>query len=85
MGNEEQRKRYLPKLASGEYIGAYALSESTSGSDASGIVYKIGSNVTNVKVDDRVVIHCGQWDVVTDSIDGRLRLARQHTDETKAA
>ena len=32
------------------------------GSDASGIVYKIGSNVTNVKVGDEVVVHCGQWD-----------------------
>ena len=30
----EQKKKYLPKLASGEFIGAYALSESTSGSDA---------------------------------------------------
>jgi alkylation response protein AidB-like acyl-CoA dehydrogenase len=33
-GSEEQRQKYLPKLASGEWIGAYALSESTSGSDA---------------------------------------------------
>src|SRR5207248_8123176 len=33
-GTEEQKKRYLPKLASGEWIGAYALSESSSGSDA---------------------------------------------------
>lgn len=33
-GTAEQKKRYLPKLASGEFIGAYALSESTSGSDA---------------------------------------------------
>lgn len=33
-GTEEQKRKYLPKLASGEYIGAYALSESTSGSDA---------------------------------------------------
>jgi butyryl-CoA dehydrogenase len=33
-GTLEQKKRYLPKLASGEFIGAYALSESTSGSDA---------------------------------------------------
>jgi crotonyl-CoA carboxylase/reductase len=32
------------------------------GSDASGIVYKIGSDVTNIKVGDRVVIHCGMWD-----------------------
>jgi len=33
-GTEEQKKKYLPKLASGEFVGAYALSESTSGSDA---------------------------------------------------
>jgi alkylation response protein AidB-like acyl-CoA dehydrogenase len=33
-GTEEQKKRYLPKLAAGEIVGAYALSESTSGSDA---------------------------------------------------
>ena len=33
-GTEEQKKKYLPKLAAGEMIGAYALSESTSGSDA---------------------------------------------------
>ena len=33
-GTEEQKKKYLPKLATGEYVGAYALSESSSGSDA---------------------------------------------------
>jgi alkylation response protein AidB-like acyl-CoA dehydrogenase len=33
-GTEEQKKTYLPRLASGEIVGAYALSESTSGSDA---------------------------------------------------
>ena len=33
-GTEEQKKKYLPKLASGEWVGAYALSESSSGSDA---------------------------------------------------
>jgi alkylation response protein AidB-like acyl-CoA dehydrogenase len=33
-GTEAQKKKYLPKLATGEYVGAYALSESTSGSDA---------------------------------------------------
>jgi len=33
-GAEEQKKKYLPRLASGEIVGAYALSESTSGSDA---------------------------------------------------
>src|ERR1700689_4173036 len=33
-GSEEQKKKYLPRLAAGEIVGAYALSESTSGSDA---------------------------------------------------
>ena len=33
-GTEYQRKKYLPKLASGEFIGAYALTEPGSGSDA---------------------------------------------------
>ncbi len=33
-GTEAQKKQYLPKLATGEWIAAYALSESSSGSDA---------------------------------------------------
>ena len=33
-GTEEQKKKYLPRLAAGETVGAYALSEATSGSDA---------------------------------------------------
>ncbi len=32
------------------------------GSDASGIVYAVGDDVTSVKVGDRVVVHCGRWD-----------------------
>src|SRR5438270_9470836 len=36
-GTEDQKKKYLPKLASGEWVGAYALSESSSGSDAMNI------------------------------------------------
>jgi alkylation response protein AidB-like acyl-CoA dehydrogenase len=35
-GTDAQKKKYLPKLGSGEWIGAYALSESSSGSDALG-------------------------------------------------
>jgi alkylation response protein AidB-like acyl-CoA dehydrogenase len=35
-GTEEQKRTYLPRLASGEMVGAYALSESGSGSDALG-------------------------------------------------
>ena len=33
-GNEEQKKKYLPKLASGEWIGAWGLTEAGTGSDA---------------------------------------------------
>ncbi|WP_340372890.1 acyl-CoA dehydrogenase family protein [Peribacillus sp. FSL E2-0218] len=33
-GTEEQKQKYLPKLASGEWIGAYALTENNAGSDA---------------------------------------------------
>jgi alkylation response protein AidB-like acyl-CoA dehydrogenase len=35
-GTEEQKKRYLPRLATAELVGAYALTESGSGSDALG-------------------------------------------------
>ena len=35
-GTDEQKQRYLPRLVSGEIVGAYALSESGSGSDALG-------------------------------------------------
>jgi alkylation response protein AidB-like acyl-CoA dehydrogenase len=37
-GNEDQKTRYLPKLASGEWLGAYSLSEAGSGSDAAALV-----------------------------------------------
>lgn len=33
-GNEEQKKKYLPKLASGQWIGAWGLTEPNTGSDA---------------------------------------------------
>ena len=41
-GNEEQRKKYLPKLATGEHIGSFGLTEPDHGSDP-------GSMVTNFK------------------------------------
>ncbi|MDV6379191.1 acyl-CoA dehydrogenase [Sporosarcina sp. GW1-11] len=50
-GNEEQKNRYLPKMASGEYLGAFCLTEASSGSDA-------GSLKTRAKrVDDEYVIN----------------------------
>ena len=36
-GNDEQRKRYIPKLASGEWIGSWSLTEPESGSNAAGM------------------------------------------------
>ncbi|WP_156290215.1 acyl-CoA dehydrogenase [Oceanobacillus salinisoli] len=36
-GTEEQKKHYIPKLASGEYLGAFALTEPGAGSDAKNI------------------------------------------------
>ena len=36
-GNDEQKKKWLPKLTSGEWIGAWGLTEPSSGSDASGM------------------------------------------------
>ena len=36
-GTADQKKRFLPRLASGEWVAAYALSESSSGSDAMNI------------------------------------------------
>jgi alkylation response protein AidB-like acyl-CoA dehydrogenase len=35
-GTEEQRKKYIPKLATGEWIGCWSLTESEAGSDAAG-------------------------------------------------
>ena len=36
-GSDEQRRKYIPKLATGEWIGSWSLTESESGSDAGGM------------------------------------------------
>ncbi|HXB05757.1 MAG TPA: acyl-CoA dehydrogenase family protein [Puia sp.] len=40
-GNEEQRKKYLPKLASGEWLGCFGLTEPNHGSDPGGMLTNI--------------------------------------------
>ena len=50
-GNEEQKKKWLPKLASGEWIGAWGLTETGTGSDAGGM------NTTAVLDGDHYVIN----------------------------
>ncbi|MBK7586969.1 MAG: acyl-CoA dehydrogenase family protein [Bacteroidetes bacterium] len=50
-GSEEQRMKYLPKLASGEYLGCFGLTEPDSGSDP-------GSMITNIKdAGDHVILN----------------------------
>lgn len=50
-GNEEQKERYLPKMASGEWIGAFALTEASAGSDASAI------KTTAVRKGDKYILN----------------------------
>ncbi|HEX5563526.1 MAG TPA: acyl-CoA dehydrogenase [Sporosarcina sp.] len=50
-GNEEQKNRYLPKMASGEYLGAFCLTEPSAGSDAGSLKTRA------VKKDDHYVLN----------------------------
>lgn len=50
-GTEEQKKRFVPKLASGEHLGAFCLTEPSAGSDASSI------KTTAKKVDGGYVLN----------------------------
>lgn len=50
-GNEEQKKRFLPKLSSGEFVGAMAMSEPAVGTDV------LGMQTTAKKVGDKYVIN----------------------------
>ncbi len=50
-GNEEQKQRFVPKLASGEYLGAFCLTEPGSGSDAASLKTRA------VKKDDHYLLN----------------------------
>ena len=50
-GNEEQKQKYLPKLCSGEYVGALAMSETGAGSDV------MGMNTSAVRDGDEYVLN----------------------------
>lgn len=50
-GTEEQKKKYLPKLATGEFVGAWGLTENSAGSDAG------GTKTTAVKDGDSWVLN----------------------------
>lgn len=49
-GSEEQKQKYLPKLTSGEWMGAYALSEPNSGSDALSASSRAVMNGSNYEI-----------------------------------
>jgi butyryl-CoA dehydrogenase len=50
-GTEEQKEHFLPRLASGEYIGAFCLTEANAGSDAGAV------ETTAVREDDHYIIN----------------------------
>ncbi|MGG3924991.1 acyl-CoA dehydrogenase [Metabacillus fastidiosus] len=50
-GTEEQRRKYIPKLAAGEYLGAFCLTEPGSGSDAGSLKMRA------VKKDDHYILN----------------------------
>ncbi|MEN8893111.1 MAG: acyl-CoA dehydrogenase family protein, partial [Planktotalea arctica] len=49
-GSEEQRKKYLPKLASGEWIGCFGLTEPDAGSDPAGMKTRAVKTATGYKL-----------------------------------
>lgn len=64
-GNEEQKKKWIPKLATGAHIGAWGLTEHNTGSDAGGM------NTTAVKDGDFWVVN-GAKNFITHAISGDI-------------
>jgi alkylation response protein AidB-like acyl-CoA dehydrogenase len=73
-GNEEQKKKYLPKLATGEWIGAWGLTEVNTGSDAGGML------TTAVKDGDYYVIN-GSKNFITHGVSGNVAVVIVRTGE----
>jgi len=73
-GNEEQKQKYLPKLASGEWVGAWGLTEANTGSDA------MRMKCTAVQDDDYWVIN-GTKNWITHGISGEVALVLVRTGE----
>jgi len=73
-GSEAQKKKYLPKLATAEWIGAWGLTETGTGSDAGGM------NTTGVKDGDFWVIN-GSKNFITHAISGDVAVVMVRTGE----
>jgi acyl-CoA dehydrogenase len=73
-GNDEQKKKYLPKLATAEWIGAWGLTETGTGSDAGGM------NTTAKKEGDYYLIN-GSKNFITHAISGNVAVVIVRTGE----
>jgi alkylation response protein AidB-like acyl-CoA dehydrogenase len=73
-GTEEQKKKWIPKLASGEHIGAWGLTEHGTGSDAGGM------NTTAVKEGDYWVVN-GSKNFITHGISAEIAVVIIRTGE----
>ena len=73
-GNEKQKKKWLPKLASGESIGAWGLTEHNTGSDAGGM------NTTAIKDGDYYILN-GSKNFITHGISGQIAVVIARTGE----
>ena len=71
-GNETQKQKWLPKLASGEWIGAWGLTEHNTGSDAGGM------NTTAVKDGDHYILN-GTKNFITHGISGDVAVVIART------
>lgn len=72
--NDEQKKRWLPKLATAEWIGAWGLTEHNTGSDSGGM------NTTAVKDGEYWVIN-GAKNFITHAISGDIAVVMTRTGE----
>lgn len=72
--SEEQKKKYLPKLASGEWLGAWGLTETGTGSDAANMA------TTAVKDGDYYIIN-GAKNFITHGISGDVSVVMTRTGE----
>jgi alkylation response protein AidB-like acyl-CoA dehydrogenase len=75
-GNDAQRKRWIPKLASGQWLGAWGLTEPSSGSDAGGM------RTTAVKQGDKWILN-GNKIFITNGSHADCALVLAVTDKAK--
>lgn len=75
-GNEEQKQKYLPKLATGEWIGAWGLTEPNTGSDA-------GNMKTFAQPDGDHYIINGAKNFITHGISGNVAVVVVRTGEAR--